>query len=219
MFKSSDIKFMTNYMKIDVTSIESKLKKSSSIKFQEDIKGAIEKFIKEIQTTESSGEECKKFINSYAQTLSKKIMNNNDLNVLDVIRHTFVSFSSNGLHQLYTCQENEDWYPKIVLTKVLSPNDIYLLDQNVKLYRGCDISEYNNGLYGQAWTTSLQIADIFAYTHYQGQEWFNVEQRVVLETIYSKDNVLFSDQSGEFEVVVNVNKLGSVNKHITSKST
>ncbi|MEY8200843.1 MAG: hypothetical protein RPS47_16520 [Colwellia sp.] len=65
-----------------------------------------------------------------------------------------------------------------------------------------------------AWTTSLQVAKDFAYTNYQGQEWFNTEHRVVLETIYSRDNILFSDQSVEFEVVVDVSKLGKVDKHI-----
>jgi len=211
-------------MKIDVVSIESKLNDSSILKFKENLKNAIELFIEEIKKLEASGEArnttsfeeniAEKAINSYANLLSEKINNSEVLQVLDTLRHAFSSYAFNGLHQLYTRQENEWWYPKITLTEVLMPNDISSLPSNITLYRGCGDNEHKNKCYGQAWSTSVDRAKDFAYKHYQGQEWFNIEERIVLETIYARDNVLFSDQSIEFEVVVDVKKLGAVNVHI-----
>lgn len=214
-------------MKIDVISIESKINDSSVLKFKEVLKNAIEFFIEEIRKFEASGEPhdttsfeeniAEKAINSYANLLTEKINNSEALQVLDTLRHAFASYAFNGLHQLYTRQENEWWYPKITLNEVLVPNDIDSLPTKIQLYRGCDVSEYENGDYGQAWTTSVDRANDFAYTHYQGQEWFKIEDRIVLQTIYARDNVLFSDQSVEFEVVVDVNMLGKVNKYTRIK--
>jgi len=78
------------------------------------------------------------------------------------------------------------------------------------LYRGCDIVEFEEKAFGQAWTTSLEIARKFAYSHYSNQEWFHKKNRVVLGTKFSKKNVLFSDQSREYEVVIDVAKLMDV---------
>ncbi|WP_236249484.1 hypothetical protein, partial [Pseudomonas cichorii] len=103
--------------------------------------------------------------------------------------------------------------PQIVLTEVLEPNDIDSLPRVLTLYRGCDGSELENRSFGQAWSTSLESAQKFAYAHYLGQDWFDENNRVVLETRYRKDHVLFSDQSIEYEVVVDVNKLDGVRKH------
>ncbi|WP_413488897.1 hypothetical protein, partial [Shewanella baltica] len=81
------------------------------------------------------------------------------------------------------------------------------------LYRGCDISEIENNSFGQAWTTSLQVARDFAYTHYQHQIWFAGNSRIVLEATCARDQILFSEQSIEYEVVVDASKLINVRKH------
>ncbi len=133
--------------------------------------------------------------------------------VIDALRHAFSCYAFNGLHQLYTRQENEGWFPKVVLTEVLEPNDIYKLDDEIILYRGCDIGEYNSGNYGQAWTTSLSVAKDFAYVHYQSQGWFEDCKRIVLTAKYSKQDVLFSHQAVEYEVVVESNKLSNVKQY------
>ena len=152
-------------------------------------------------------------INSYALKYLGNVKDSNVYQVLDALRHAFVSYAYNGLHQLYTRQENEGWYPKIILTEILKPNDIGSLDEVIKIYRGCGKSEFINKKFGQAWTTSLKVAKDFAYVHYEGQDWFNKDTRNVLVTKYSRDDVLFSNQSVEFEVVVNVNKLDNVQIH------
>ncbi len=214
---------MSDEMKIDVSSIASKLNDPVLANFKDDFIKAIEYFIEEIIKFKASGKVSKTYsfekneaesaIDSYAETLSNKIENQDALQVLDTLRHAFSAFAFNGLHQLYTRQENECWYPKIILDKVLTPNDIDSLPEVIRLYRGCSVNEYDTGEYGQAWTTSIDRAKDFAYNHYQGQDWFNIDDRIVLETMYSRDNVLFSDQSVEFEVVVDVRKLGEVNKY------
>jgi hypothetical protein len=214
---------MSNDMKIDVCSIESKLFVPSLVIQNKEFINAIEYFIEEIIKYESSGEvrnssqsednAAVKAIKSYANMLSEKINDQDALQVLDSLRHAFTSYAFNGLHQLYTRQENECWYPKIILNEVLTPNDIDSLPEIIQLYRGCSVNEYESGDYGQAWTTSIDRAKDFAYNHYQGQDWFNIKDRIVLDTKYSRDNVLFSDQSIEFEVVVDVSKLGKVNKY------
>ena len=98
----------------------------------------------------------------------------------------------------------------MVLTEVLTPNDIYLLPQVFTLYRGCEISELKRNSFGQAWTTSPDIAKAFAYTHYQGQYWFDENKRTVLAATYTKEHVLFSNQPGEYEVVVDIKKLRNI---------
>jgi hypothetical protein len=81
------------------------------------------------------------------------------------------------------------------------------------IYRGCDVSELEHNAFGQAWSTSPNVAHDFAFKHYQGQDWFDKKRRVVLEAKCSRDDVLFSDQSIEFEVVVDVTRLHGVQRH------
>jgi hypothetical protein len=127
--------------------------------------------------------------------------------ILDALRHAFDGFAFGGLHQLYTRQENEGWYPKIKLIEELKPNDISSLEEMVTIYRGCDENEFQSNNYGQSWTTSIKIAELFAYQHYSFQEWFNLESRVVVTAVIPRSAVLFSDQSIEFEVIINTEKL------------
>ncbi|MGU1745221.1 hypothetical protein ACSEQ3_01855 [Pseudomonas aeruginosa] len=130
--------------------------------------------------------------------------------IIDPMRHAFDGFAYGGLHQLFTRQENEAWYPKIRLTKELEPNDIATLDETVEIYRGCSTSEYASKIYGQSWSTSKKVAEEFAYIHYQSQSWFNAEDRVVLQSTIPRSAIFYSKQHCEFEVVVNTNHLGAV---------
>lgn len=217
MFSESDRAFMADNMKIVVESIESKLQEPIFSEFIEIAIGSVSKYIDAIKQFEASdatrdlyrrqdnaAEEC---INNHFCEIIKNIESDDVKQVLDALRHSFSCYAYNGLHQLYTRQENECWHPKIELTKVLEPNDIESLPQDITLYRGGDISEFENKSFGQAWTTSLEVAREFSYVYYQSQDWFDEKTRVVFETIYSKCHVLFSDQSIEYEVVVDVDRL------------
>jgi hypothetical protein len=223
MFSDSDRDFMAKNMKIVVDSIESKLNEPFFSEFKEIAIDAISQYIEAIKEFEASGvsrdltcsqdNTAEEFINAHFCEITDGMDNCEAIQVLDALRYSFACYAYNGLHQLYSRQENESWHPKIWLTAVLEPNDIDSLPQTLTLYRGCDISELENKSFGQAWSTSLEVAKEFAYTHYRSQDWFDENKRVVLEAKCSKENVLFSDQSIEYEVVVDVDKLDGVHKH------
>ncbi|WP_317916865.1 hypothetical protein [Vibrio sp. MACH09] len=207
-------------MKIEIESIESKLREPSLAKYSSQIIDAVEHFVNVIKEFESSGKARELYattdnwaedkINSHALALSSSFEDEEVCAVIDALRHAFTCFAYNGLHQLYTRQENEAWFPKVVLKEVLVPNDIFKLDQEITLYRGSCVSEFESSQYGQAWTTSLSVANAFAYEHYQSQDWFDRSNRIVMVAKYLRENVLFSHQSVEFEVVVDTTKLSDV---------
>jgi hypothetical protein len=130
--------------------------------------------------------------------------------ILDTLRYSFDGIAYGGLHQLYTRQENQGWHLKVKLSCELKPNDIDTLDETLTIYRGCDSNEYKLNTYGQAWSTSQRIAKDFAYRHYEGQPWFSESIRVVLQATIDKKNILYSKQSGEFEIAVNSTCLNNV---------
>lgn len=218
MFSDSDRAFISDNMKIVVESIESKLREPLISEFSEIAYESISKYIDAIKKHEISGatrdiylcqdNAVEKFIKNHFCEITKTIESDEVKQVLDALRYSFSCYAYNGLHQLYTRQENECWHPEIKLTEVLEPNDIESLPKVLTLYRGCDISEFKNKSYGQAWTTSLEVAREFAYNHYRNQDWFDEKNRAVLEAKnYSKNYVLFSCQSIEYEVVIDVDRL------------
>ncbi|QCP82373.1 hypothetical protein D0C27_10970 [Alcaligenes faecalis] len=210
-------------MKIVVESIESKINEPFFAEFKEIAIRSISKCIEAIKVFEASGQQrdlmcvignqAEVAIKAHFSEIFEKISNEDVIQVLDALRHSFLGYAYNGLHQLYIYQENESWHPKIVLTEVLEPNDIESLPNVLTLYRGCDIGELESHTFGQAWTTSLESAREFAHVHYRDQAWFVESKRIVLETRYNKTDVLFSCQSSEYEVVVDTGKLGDVRKH------
>ncbi|RUM45467.1 MAG: hypothetical protein DSY46_02755 [Hydrogenimonas sp.] len=136
------------------------------------------------------------------------------LEFIDSLRHAFISFSKGGLSELFIYQENESWYPKIVLNKILDPNDIDNLKQTVHVYRGCDLSEYKNQKYGQSWTTSKQVAYEFAYQHYNAQPWFEKKNRVLLSGYIDKEHIYYSNQSKyEREIALNPTQLYNIKSY------
>lgn len=221
MFSLSDYDFMTTNMKIVVSSIESKFNEPFFIKYQSIAISSIAKYIEEIKKSGVSGitrdllsdNTCEEIIRLHYCNLVEQFENDEVEQVFDALRHAFSNYAVGGLRQLYIRQENENWYPKIILTEILIPNDIDSLDKTLTLYRGCNINELDNRDFGQAWTTDLKTAEEFAYTHYSNQRWFDKEKRAVLKTTYSRDDVLFSVQSIEYEVVIDTSKIGDVQKY------
>ncbi|RVU40094.1 hypothetical protein EOE67_07525 [Rheinheimera riviphila] len=130
--------------------------------------------------------------------------------MLDTLRYAFDGIAYGGLHQLFTRQENQAWYPKITLVRELEPNDIHTLDEIVTIYRGCSTKEHELKSYGQSWSTSKSVAHDFAFTFYQGQPWFDASNRVVLKAQIPKNSIFYSKQSVEYEVAVNISDLISI---------
>ncbi|MGS8101270.1 hypothetical protein [Providencia sp. PROV_01] len=134
--------------------------------------------------------------------------------ILDSFRHAFLSYVNGGLINLYIRQENEGWYPKILLADILEPNQINTLSNNFCVYRGCDISELVSRDYGQSWTLSEQVASNFAFDLYKDNDWFDLNNRVVLTTKLSKKDIFYySEDYGEAEVIVDTKKLRNVSLH------
>ena len=223
MFNDSDYNFMTNNMKIIVDSIESKLNEDFFIDYKEKAIDAIScyiRIIKKLSLSEGKHDihshmdnEGKKLINSYHYNMVKSLKNEAVKDIFDTLRHSFSCYASGGLYDLYIYQQNEYWHPEILLTEILKPNDIDSLPEKLVLYRGCDISELDRNNFGQAWTTCINVAKHFAFTNYSDRDWFNIKNRIVLETTYAKSDILFSNQAVEYEVVINTSKLDSVKRY------
>ena len=121
MFSISDIDFMTNDMRIDVASIEAKINEPFFTKFKSIAVDAIAKYIEAIKAFEALGikrdlfshidNEAEEFTRSHYCNLADMIENEAVLQVFDTLRYSFSCYAYNGLHQLYTRQENQSWHP------------------------------------------------------------------------------------------------------------
>jgi len=131
--------------------------------------------------------------------------------VLDSIRHAFNSFAEGGIKDLYYFQENECWYPKIVLRQVV---DIAEIDQHsdlLTIYRGCSKNEFMTQNFGQSWSLKKSVAEGFAYTNYKYQPWFLMSDRLVIEAKITKIGVLLTRLSHhESEIIVNTSLLSNI---------
>ncbi|CUJ39699.1 Uncharacterised protein [Achromobacter xylosoxidans] len=221
MLLVEDRDYMAREMKISLESIDCKLGEFDLIGCRSEIEAAISFFVKSVRLQRESKyvldyysfEDCpaEESINKCYCGFLDKIKNESAIAVLDSLRHAFCSFASGGLHGLFTRQENEVWYPKVILDCELKPNTIHLLPEIITIYRGADISEYEHSRFGQSWTIDKRVANEFAYKHYENQEWFEIGRRVVLRAKYLKRFVFYADQAPEYEIAVDPSKLTEVN--------
>lgn len=217
-----DRNFISQKMKILMSSIDSKLEEGAVILYRHQLEMAISFFVKCVRMQVAYGYRCdpasfedspaEKAINKYYIEEVEKFDSAEAAAVLDSIRHAFCSFAYNGVHQLFSRQENESWYPKVVLDCELKPNSIDSLPEEVVLYRGTDVLEYDQASFGQSWSTEERVAHDFAYKHYESQSWFKREVRVVLKTRYSRRFVYYASLAPEYEVVVDVGRIGRVER-------
>jgi len=195
MIKEKDIDFLVNKMHIDINHLMTKLNSRDVVEHKKNIIDQIHQYIR---VTLLEEKRCDRINEIYSEINDSKINS-----VLDSMRIAILSFCKGGLRDLWVSQENQSWYPKIIIKEILEPNDINTLDDISIIYRGCSISEINNKEYGQAWTTSYMCAKEFAVEYYLNEEWFKIENRVVLEAKINKDDIYYSDQlNHEKEIVV-----------------
>lgn len=214
------VKFISEQMRINIDALYQRLNEQDMSAYKEAIVKSLYYYINAIKVQQARGfkntpltfsdSPAENAINQYYLEHFNSVEDDEVKGVTDSLRHAFCSFAYGGLHQLFTCQENEVWYPQVLLDSELLPNDISELPELILLYRGTDRQEYETENYGQSWTTSYQVASDFAYKHYQSQPWFNENKRLILTTTYPKEGVYFSDQQCEFEVVIDTSKIGSV---------
>lgn len=197
--------FMVNEMCIDIQDLTERINSLDYSSHIDDIYRMTESFFASLKK-ENAEEEIQRTFLNYEHLFDDV----HTYAIIDPIRHAFSGFAYGGLHQLFTRQENEAWYPKVILTKELTPNDIASLAETVEIYRGCGMNEHTIRKYGQSWSTSKNVAEQFAHVHYQNQPWFNIQNRVVLQSTAPRSAIFYSKQECEFEVVINVNLLGKV---------
>lgn len=195
-------------MSIDIDWLEQEFNSSGIRQFKQILESFISNAINLIERQNSKEEILKLFESSIASNKGKELYE-----IIDSLRHAFTSYVSGGLFDLYVYQSNESWYPKIVLKSELKPNDISVLPNSIDIYRGCDVSELSSKIYGQSWSASIEVANEFAYQHYNSQPWYKKDKRCVLKATIKKENIFFSRQNHyEKEIAVNIEKLVHVQK-------
>lgn len=224
MLPREDRYFITNEMKLSLESIDLKLSEGFLSPYRKKFEASISLFVKYVRMQNELGYKfdqysfedspAEKKINRHYIELSDSIDNVEADAILDSIRHAFCSFARGGIHQLFTHQENEVWYPKVILDSELHPNNIDSLPEIIVLYRGADISELKFLNFGQSWTTKEDVAREFAYRHYANQNWFVKENRIILKTEYARCFVYYANQAPEYEVAINTSKIGKVERII-----
>ena len=121
------------------------------------------------------------------------ITDNDTLNkISDPLRKWYGDFCCGGIIQAHKGIHAEFWYPKIVFKERIE-SDILELPEEITLYRGTSIDEYNSQAYGQSWSLSEKIAKEFSYKYYRSEfQRKNLNSdRIVLKMIVNRKHVLF----------------------------
>lgn len=139
--------------------------------------------------------------------------------IYDELYHALRSYTTEGLLGLYKHKDATFWYPKIVITKNIGlRDDINNLDEEVIIYRGTNIDEYDSQIFSQAWTLDESIAHQFAFVHYIGQPNYINTTRVIIKSKINKNDIYFYDKSlPEQEVVVNPLRILTTSVKIVKK--
>ncbi len=205
--KSNAYYFMKDQMSIDISHLCQKLNSEDILPQKQNIISQIIQFAKIC----INNKQCECINKFYTE------INNHDANiVLDSMRLAVYAFCKGGLRDLWLYQQNEDWFPKIVIEEVLKPNDIETLPSTLIIYRGCSVSELIGNKSGQAWSLSYDRAREFAFHHYIDQSWFEKNVRIVLKAKIDIENVYFYQKDKhEEEVVVNQSKLYDIKLYET----
>ena len=202
----SVLNLLSKEMCIDTQHLEEKIKSETLIAHRNFSTTAINLLGVALIDVKSRYEIDKLFIGLNCSSICEHLYN-----FLDSVRHAFSSFADDGIHSLYVYQENQAWYPKIILRHAIQPNDIHTLKDIISVFRGCDRSEFESRKFGQAWSTSIDVACEFSNQHYRSQHWFNQKMRTVLAAKINKCDVYYSDQQKhEREIALNTEGLIAV---------
>jgi hypothetical protein len=125
--------------------------------------------------------------------------------IVDSIRHAFISFYFGGLESLYKNREAENWYPKIIIRKKIGT---VALDGELVIYRGTSKEESDSGVFAQSWTLSEDVANEFAFKHYNTHDGYvNTERVVIKSKIHSRHVYYYDESDNEMEVVIDQREL------------
>ena len=128
--------------------------------------------------------------------------------IIDLLRHAFINFREGGILQLYQGRETEGWYPKVICDEYIGIEEhIDELDDEITIYRGTTIDEFESKEYGQSWTLDEKIATRFPLSNYESAD----NERIVLKTNIHKDAIYFYDKHGvEKEVIIDTHKINLI---------
>lgn len=135
--------------------------------------------------------------------------NTKEFQIFDSIRHAFVSFKQGGILHMYQYREAEVWYPKVIIDSFLGiEKDIETLPNEITIYRGTSLDEYNSNSFGQSWSLKENIAYEFAFGYYKSSPKYINQDRVVLKAKIHKNYIFFYVNNGrEEEVIIDSSKI------------
>ncbi|TXD96216.1 hypothetical protein ES754_11320 [Psychrobacter frigidicola] len=90
------------------------------------------------------------------------------------------------------------WFPVVEILYPLA--DYSNQPEELVLYRGCFISEFNSEQYWQSWTFDFDTAKAFAFTHFSN---INEQERVVIKARVKNTDIVWI-RTGESEVVLSL---------------
>lgn len=222
IFSNDGEKFLRDEMKICIDDLTKRISKKAvhhQVFFREFIDTMINlKLPNEYSTLwYDQSDENKKYIGEqFSKFIEKYNITDKDTayHIFDNLCHAFIVFKEFGLCGLYKNRTSEDWYPKIIIRENIgSRDDIDKLSDEIIAYRGASRDEYDSKKFQQSWTLAKEVADDFAFTHYQGQDGYENTQRVVLKTTINKDFIYClyksddNDEDAEKELILDERKI------------
>jgi hypothetical protein len=95
----------------------------------------------------------------------------------------------------HTNRGGDNWFP---IVEIASPVEDYSdQPQTITVFRGCSLKEFESKNYRQSWSSELDVAKTFAFTHFNSDE----NKRVVIKATVSNTDIVWM-RNGESEVVL-----------------
>ncbi len=211
VFSKAGEEYLSNHMCISVHDLNTKIFKDASSQLAFFKKLIDTMIVFQIPNNYWDPQDIDKKLN-YDNEINKKLLNlaqnynihehTVEYNIFDNLRYAFISYKSGGLYDLYKYREAESWYPQIIIRTTISPNDIHTLNNEVQIYRGTSKEEYNSKSFSQSWTLDKQIAEKFAFLHYQEQTNYQDTIRVVLETTVKKNSIYYYKEDDDEQEII-----------------
>jgi hypothetical protein len=89
----------------------------------------------------------------------------------------------------------DNWFP---IVEIASPVEDYSdQPQTITVFRGCALKEFESKSYRQSWSSELDVAKTFAFTHFNSDK----NKRVVIKATVNNSDIAWM-RNGESEVVL-----------------
>ncbi|MBU2969226.1 hypothetical protein KO527_07700 [Pseudoalteromonas sp. C2R02] len=95
----------------------------------------------------------------------------------------------------HTHRGGDNWFPIVEID--LPVEDYSDLPQTITVFRGCSLKEFESKCYRQSWSSELDVAKTFAFTHFNSDK----NKRAVIKATVKNSDIAWM-RSGESEVVL-----------------